>query len=169
MKYSKEVKKEMAKAEKEARKQILKPQKKKRTKRTASTPQEPRSPSGRWIDDEWGNQGCVFFDGKLYWLTMFKYVGNESYEAVPTALSEEQWEEYKKKPVRSGLPNRGQKLETTETEKPLSSTRQTTKSTKVSKTVPKKKSPTKSGKTVTPLKQRKWQLTSTSHEVKKSP
>lgn len=178
MRYSKQVKKEIEKAEKLARKQAFKKPKKKRRASVSTEPKEPRTAT-RWIDDEWGEQGCVFFDGKTYWLTMFREV-NGKCEAYPYGLSEEKWEEYKKHPIKARLvgleqskkektqkrqkstQTPKQKSGTSETGKRLSSTRKTTQSTKPSKKKRSGKSPTKSGKTVTPLKQRKWQLTSTS-------
>ena len=156
MRVSKEVKKAMDKAEKEVRKEALKPKKKKR--RIAKNDiEQPRSPSGRWVKDEWGDQGEVFFDGKLYWLTMFKQSREPGvWDVIPVGLSEEKWEEYKKKPVKAGLPKE-RKSETSGTGKRLSSTQRTTSSTKRLKEKPKKKSPTKSGKTAIPTKQVRWQ------------
>ncbi len=169
MRYSKKVKKEIEKAEKVARKEAFKKQPKKRRKVTHDGESKDRS-STRWIADEWGNQGEVFFDGKIYWLTMFKQ-GREpgTLDAYPIGLDEKQWEEYKNHPIKSGIEGLlnqkekvEQKSESTATEKPSSSTQRKTKSTKPSKKKPTKKSSTKSGKTATQPKQREWQWTSTS-------
>jgi len=157
MRVSKKVKRAMEKAKKEVIKNAEKPKKKRKVVKKNDAEQQPRTPSGRWIKDEWGTQGEVFFDGKLYWLTLFKQ-GREpnTWDAIPVGLSEEKWEEYKKKPVKTGLPKE-RKSGTLATGKQLSSTRQTTSSTKRSKEKPKKKSPTKSGKTAIPTKQVRWQ------------
>jgi len=151
---SKRLQKAIERAEKQARKEALKEPKRKR--RTVKSSPEPRSPSGRWIKDEWGEQGEVYFDGKLYWITLFK-AGKEPYtvEAYSCGLSEEKWEEYKKHPIRTNLekflgkPKRERKSGTSGTKERLSSTQRKTKSTKSSKTRQKKSSRTKSGKTVT--------------------
>lgn len=87
----------MEKAEKEARKQALKPKpKRKRTKKTdGEAPKQ--SPTGRWIDDEWGNQGCVFFDGHRYWGTGFRPTSDPHVkEAVSISWTPEEWEKRKK-------------------------------------------------------------------------
>ena len=133
---SKKVKKEIVKAEKKARKEVLKPQKKKR--KVVKREVERRNPSGSWIKDEWGKQGEVFFDGYRYW--------GISSNMVSGSWSSEEWEK-RKKPQ--------QKLGTSVTEEPLSSTPKITKSTKSSKQEPKGKSPTKSERLHVP-RQEKW-------------
>lgn len=152
MKISKKVKIAIDKAEKEARKEVLKPKKKRKV--VKNNTEQQANPSGKWIKDEWGDQGEIFFDGKLYWIIRFKFASEDMWEAKSTALSEEQWEDYKKKPIKLGLPA---KLETSGTKKRLSSTQKTTSSTKPSKRKLKKKSSTNAGKTVTQPKQVKWQ------------
>jgi len=150
MKISKKIKKAMDEAEKKVRKEALKPKKKKR-KVVKKEDTEQRSPSSRWVEDEWGTQGEVFFDGYRYWGTLLEPSGIPgTFNVVSRFWSTEKWEERKKKRGNS-TPNLG----TVETEKPLSSTPKITNSTKNSKAVPKKKSSTKSGKTVFPIKQRK--------------
>lgn len=150
MKISKKIKREMDKAKKEVRKQPLKPPKKRRIAKIEHK-QETRSPSGKWIKDEWGNQGEVFFDGCGYWGIVLKLTNELGVSDVrPIYWSIDKWEKRKK------LENYAPNSETTETEKPLSSTPKITKSTKVSKIVPKKKSPMKSGKTVNQVRQVKW-------------
>lgn len=163
-KLSKEVRKAMDKAKKKVLKEASKPKPKPKKKPVKVTPSEPKNPSGRWIRDEWGEQGEIYFDGKLYWLTMFR-AGKESgtAEAYPCALSEEKWEEYKKHPIRTNLEKflgkskktkrKKRKSETSGTAEQLSSTQQKMKSTKSLKTRQKKSSPTKSGKTATRKKQ----------------
>lgn len=154
MKISKKVKIAIAKAEKEARKKVSKPKKKRRVAK--NTDQQPKNPSSRWIKDEWGDQGEVFFDGKLYWLTILKQSREPGiWDVMRVGLSEEKWEEYKKKPVRTGLLE--QNSETSGTGKQLSSTQKITSSTKRLKVKPKKKSSMNAGKTVTQPKQVRWQ------------
>lgn len=148
---SKEIQKAMARADKEVRKQALKPKLKKKVKKKKPESAETRSPS-RWLKDEWGEQGEVFFNGKFYWITRFKFVDGV-WEARPTALSEEQWEDYKKKPIKSGLPKAGQKSGISGTGEQSSSTQRKTKSTKSSKKKQKKSSRTNNGKTATQEKQ----------------
>jgi len=153
MRVSKKVKRAMEKAKKEVIKNAEKPKKKKkRVIKKVDTATETRSPSGKWIKDEWGNQGEVFFDGYRYWgvfLEPSKTPGVMN--AVSRYWSPEKWEE-RKKPQ-----NAAPKSETLETEQQLSSIPKTTSSTKHSRTKPKKKSPTKSGKMLTQGKQVKWQ------------
>ena len=132
----------MDKAEKKVRKEALKPKKKRRVKKDDT---KARSPSYKWIKHEWGNQGEVFFDGYRYWGVFLKPNGT----VVSRYWSVEKWEERKKR--ENAAPN----SETTETEKPLLSTPKIMKSTKVSKRVPKGKSPMKRGKTVTHVTQGK--------------
>lgn len=79
----------MEKAEKEVRKQALKP-KRRRTKNDTV----PRSVGGRWIDDDWGGQNCVFFDGYHYWGVGF--IGSSMKEAINMRWTPEEWEKRKK-------------------------------------------------------------------------
>ena len=151
MKISKKVKRAMDKAEKEVYKQALNPKKKKKRRVVKKDEeQEARGPSSKWIKDEWGNQGEVFFDGYRYW-GIFLEPSNKPgvLDVVSRYWSVEKWEERKKR--ENAAPN----SETTETEKPLLSTLKITKSTKVSKRVPKGKLTTKRGKTVTHVTQGK--------------
>ncbi len=181
MRVSKQAKEAMDKAEKEVRKQAKKkvkrrPKKKpinyeslgldkEEIKKEEKLAQEQRKTTqGKWIVDEWGDQGEVYFDGKLYWILDFIPKGDGIYEVVSKGLSEESWENYKKHPLRlesrltqSRTEKRSQKSETSETGKQSSSTQRKTKSTKPSKGKRSGKSPTKSGKTSTQMKQRKWQ------------
>lgn len=131
----------MDEAEKEVRRQALKPKKKKRRVIKKGNNTETKSPQGKWIKDEWGNQGEVFFDGYRYWGVFLELSSTPSVlNAVPRYWSIEKWEERKKE-------NAAPSLETMETEEPLSSTPKIMKSTKHSKRVPKGKSPMRSGKT----------------------
>jgi hypothetical protein len=143
VRISKQVKKAMDKAKKQVFKEASKPKKKR--KHTKGT--ETKAPTSRWIKDEWGEQGEVFFDGRLYWLTLFK-PGKGMFEAYPCGLGEDQWQEYKKKPIRVRLTEQV-KSETSVIKEPLSSTQRKTKSTKSSKTRRKKSSHMNSGKTAT--------------------
>ena len=161
MRVSKKVKRAMEKAKKEVIKNAEKPKKKKK-KVIKKVDTEARSPSGKWIKDEWGNQGEVFFDGYRYWGVFLEPSNTPGVmNAVSRYWSPEKWEE-RKKPQKEVEP----KPTITETEKPLLSTPKITKSTKTSKRVPKKKSPKKSGKTATHATQRKWEFNSTSLERK---
>jgi len=149
---SKEVKKAMAKAKRQVLREAAKPKPKLKRKKPSEQSKD-RSPAGRWIPDTWGNQGEVYFDGKLYWLVTLKPTREpDVWDAVSVGASEEQWLEYQKKPNASL--SKGQKLETLETENKLSSIPRTTKSTKDSKSMPQRKSHTKSGKTATHKKQK---------------
>jgi len=117
MRLSKKVKKAMEKAEKEARKQALKP-KRKRTKRVDGEATKQIS-IGRWIDDEWGSQGCVFFDGYYYWgVGLFKPTSNPHIkEVVDVRWTPEEWEKRKKgesNESSGGSLERGRSPETTE-------------------------------------------------------
>lgn len=151
----------MEKAEKDVRKEALKP--KKRQKVVKKGDIEQKSPTSKWIKDEWGNQGEVFFDGYRYLGVFFEPCGTPGWLlAVTRSWSPEKWEERKKPQPKGEL-----KLETTGTEKQLSSTPKITQSTKPSKRVPKGKSSTKSGKGATRPKQRTWRWTSTSPNEKK--
>ena len=144
VRLSKKNQKIVEKAKRDARKA-----EERRSKRK-SYEQKPQSSAGRWVVDEWGEQGEVFFDGKLYWIVTFSKSGL----VIPRGLSEEEW-------------IKRQKSGTLVTEKLSLSTRKTTKSTKGSKRKRIKKSPTKSGKTVTPGTQRKSPLISTSRKQTK--
>jgi len=147
MKTSKKVKKAMEKAEREVRKEALKPKKKRKMKST----EQQASPSGRWINDEWGNQERVFFNSDRYWGTFIEPGETPGVlDIVSRYWSAKKWEERKKQENTAPI------LETMGMEKPLSSTLRITKSTKSSKRVLNGKFPTKSGKTATPVKQRKW-------------
>ncbi len=148
MKISKEIKIAMNKAEKAVRKEALKPKKKRKVVKKADT-EEQVGVTGKWIKDEWGPQEEVFFDGYRYWGVFLEPSGAPGILSIISGYwSVEKWEK-RKKPAPS--------LETTEIERPLSSTPKITKSIKSSKRVPKRKSPTKSGKIVTQPKQVKWQ------------
>lgn len=160
----KRIKKAMEKAEKDVRKKALKPKKPKKRKVEKKDDTEQRSPAGKWIRDEWGNQGEVFFDGYRYSGVFFEPCGTLGWLlAVTRSWSPEKWEERKKPQPKVEL-----KSDPTETREQLSSTPKTTQSTKHSKRVPKGRSSIKSGKGATRLKQRTWQWTSTSPNGKKT-
>jgi len=161
------IRKKIQKAEKKAREQVLngKPKKKRKKSKGVST---PRNPTSRWVDDVWGEQGDIFFDGKLYWITLFKAGKDGTSEAYPCALSEEQWEEYKKHPIKAKLIGlkRSRKSGNSGTTKQSSSTRRVKTSEKSSKKKRLKKSRTKSGGKAN-VQSVRWQWTSTSHGLQK--
>jgi len=97
MRISKKVKKIMDKAEKEARKEALKPKKKKRRVVKKDGEQETKGPTSKWIKDEWGNQGEVFFDGYRYWGVFLEPSKTPGIlDVVSRYWSIEKWEERKK-------------------------------------------------------------------------
>jgi len=159
MRISKKVKRAMDEADKAVRKAALKPKKKKRIKKVKD--KQISIPGGKWIQDDWGTQGEVFFDGYgRYWGIFLEPSATPSIlNVVSRYWSSEKWENRKK--------SQPPKLETTETEE-LSSTPKITKSTKTSKKVLSGKSTTKSGKTVTHAKRKQWQWTSSSPEERKT-
>lgn len=55
--------------------------------------EKPATPL-RWVVDDWGNQGEVMFDGKLYWGTGF-HLG----DFKPIAWTPEEWEKRKVKDI----------------------------------------------------------------------
>jgi len=154
---SEDVKEQVEKAAKAARKAVLHPRKKKRKESNfedlginpEDIEERPPIQKTQWVEDKWGEQGEVFFDGEYYWLTFLKPKGDGIWDVARRALTEKEWEEYKKKPLSPRLTLNRHELETLVTEKRLSSTPRKKKSTKHSKKRQSKKSPTKSGKTVT--------------------
>lgn len=48
-------------------KSLKKKPRRKYTKREHIEGEQPRSPTAKWITDEWGRQGEVYFDGYNYW------------------------------------------------------------------------------------------------------
>jgi len=153
------IRKDIKKAMADAKKQVIKEAAKKPKKKKINRNPEQKITKTEWIVDQWGTQGEAFFDGKLYWILLCKPDKEPGmWYAVPTGLSEEEWEDYKKHPRKTGLPpSKERNSGTTVTAKQSSSTRQTTSSTKRSEKKPSKKSPTQSGKTMTPIRQVSWQ------------
>ncbi len=90
MRIKKSLKKEIEKAEKKARKEVLKPKKKIRVKSVS----KEQGITGGWVDDVWGEQGQVFFDGKFYWIVEL-VKKRDDYESRNRALSNEEWVHYK--------------------------------------------------------------------------
>jgi len=101
MRVSKKVKRAMDKAKKEVIRNAEKPKKKKKKRVVKKVDTEIRSPSGKWIKDEWGNQGEVFFDGYRYWGLLLEHCNTPGVlDAVSRYCSVEKWEE-RKKPKQS--------------------------------------------------------------------
>lgn len=160
---SEKTKKAMEKAGRDARKEVLKP-KRRRRRASQGSAETPKSPSGKFIVDEWGLQGEVFSDGSRYWGVFLEPGGVEpgALNMISRCWSLKEWEERKQPQVE-------QPSKTTETESPSLSTQEITKSTRSLKKEPIGKSRTKSGNTATPGRQEPWPWTSTSLERKGSP
>ncbi len=47
--------------------------------------------NGVWIEDEWGNQGCVYFYNNKYWITHV-----DGREIITTCLTPDEWEKRNK-------------------------------------------------------------------------
>jgi len=93
MRVSKEVKVAMERAKREARKQASKPKRRKAKSGESGIKQT----SIKWVDDEWGNQDCVFFDGYHYCGVGFRPTSDlHVKEAVNIRWTPEEWEKRKK-------------------------------------------------------------------------
>jgi len=77
----------------EARKKVRESTTKRKRRNTGNTEKSLWSPL-RWVDDEYGLQGQVLFDGSFYWLVGY---GNNGSELVSTPYSEEEWQKRKEK------------------------------------------------------------------------
>jgi len=87
-----DLKKEIKKAEKRARKEALKPKKRRRYSTRVTKPQHPTS---KWVDDEWGEQGCIFFDGYCHWVIELRN-SRDCLRVVNRGLTVEEWNNYTK-------------------------------------------------------------------------
>lgn len=77
--------------------------------------EEPKAPQvqTRWVKDEWGRQGEVFFDGFHYWLIrLVPHPGDPSIkDAVSVALTPEAWEKRKTREVSNNDESSGRSVE----------------------------------------------------------
>jgi len=136
MRLSDKTKKEIAKAEKIARKEVTK---KKKRKKIVSELAEPKQAVGGWIED--ASQGWIWEDAKgFYWIT----VRNNNNEVVSICINKEQLEKHRERPLKPIL--KAPRQEIMETEKVSLSTPKKTKSTKSLKIKRKKLSTTKKKK-----------------------
>jgi hypothetical protein len=52
-----------------------------------------RPPREYWVEDKWGNQGCIHFDGIYYWLTM---IDTKSGRIWPAKMSQKEFDDRNK-------------------------------------------------------------------------
>lgn len=97
MRYSKKVKEKIQQANKIARQTVTKPK-----RPYVHRQNSENATAGSWLVDERGEQGEVFFDGVLYWLTVLSPVAEGEWDALIKGINKEQWEGYKNKPTRTG-------------------------------------------------------------------
>lgn len=88
----------MDEAEKKVREEALNPKKRNRTVNGSSDNNQVKSLPSKWVKDEWGNQGEVFFDGYNYWGIFLKPSETSGITNVVDGYwTPEKWEERKNK------------------------------------------------------------------------
>jgi hypothetical protein len=88
---SEELKKKIAKAEKQAIKAVHTEEKRRRKKVRTEQEDKSATPITTWLEDKWGIQGFILFHENAHWITELRSLGDGSRLARPRGLTEQEW------------------------------------------------------------------------------